>query len=110
MSQTCLFDDKSLPSLLDTHLLQEHVHDNQHHNREKHRIILYFIYFEHNETLVKQVNVQVGVQRHLQLAATVDLFQYGRKVMYIETDFLQLCNLRYAFQGKLIIGIERESS
>ena len=28
--------------------------------------------------------------------------------MYIETDFLQLCNLRYAFQGKLIIGIERE--
>ena len=36
---------------------------------------LYFIYFEHNETLVKQINVQVGVQRHLQLAATVELFQ-----------------------------------
>ena len=60
-----------------------------------------------NEMLIKQVNVQVGVQRHLQLAATVELFQYSRKVMYIETDFLQLCNLRYAFQGKLIIGIER---
>ena len=28
--------------------------------------------------------------------------------MYIETDFLQLCNLRNALQGKLIIGIERE--
>ena len=28
--------------------------------------------------------------------------------MYIETDFLQLRNLRNALQGKLIIGIERE--
>ena len=28
--------------------------------------------------------------------------------MYIETDFLQLCNLRYALQGKLVIRIERE--
>ena len=28
--------------------------------------------------------------------------------MYIETDFLQLCNLRNALQGKLVIGIKRE--
>ena len=36
----CLFDDKHLSVLLDTHLLDEHIHDNERNQREKKRVIL----------------------------------------------------------------------
>ena len=102
----CLFDYQCLASFLDAHLLQEHVHDNQHHDREKHGVILDFVNFKDDKPLVKEVHVQVGVQRGFQLAAPVELFQDGCKVTDVETDFLQRGDLRDALQGKLIVGIE----
>ena len=30
----CLFDDESLSTFLDTHLLEKHIHDDEHHDRE----------------------------------------------------------------------------
>ena len=50
----CFLDDKGLAALLDTHLLGEHVHDNQQHNRSQHRVVLDLIQLKDNELLVKQ--------------------------------------------------------
>ena len=83
-----LFDNQSLAPLLDAHLLEEHVHDDEYHDGEKHGVILYLVNFKYDETLVEEVNVQVGVQRRFQLAAPVELLEDGGEVMYVECYFL----------------------
>ena len=50
-----LLDDQDLAVLLDTHLLQEHVHDNQRNKREQERIIFYTVDFKDNERDRKSV-------------------------------------------------------
>ena len=39
----CLFDDESLSAFLDTHFLKEHIHDDEHDDREQHGIVLDFV-------------------------------------------------------------------
>ena len=97
-----------LAPLLDAHLLEEHVHDDEHHDGEKHGVILYLVNFKYDETFVEEVNVHVGVQRRLQLAAPVELFEYGGEVADVEAHFLQRGDLRYALQGELVVGVEGE--
>ena len=99
-------DYQCLATFLDTHLLKEYVHDYQHHDREKHGIILYFINLKDDEPFIKEVYIQVGVQRGSQLATPVKLLQDGGEVPDAETDFLLRGDLRDALQGKLIVGVE----
>ena len=106
MSQPCFFDYQCLAPLLDTHLLKEHVHDYQHHDREKHGIILYLINFKDDEPFIKEVYIQIGIQRGFQLATPVELLQDGCEIPDAETDFLLRGDLRDAFQGKLIVGVK----
>ena len=75
MSQTCLFDDKSLPSLLDTHLLQEHVHDDECHQWKEQWIILDTVDFEDDEGLIKQTAVHILIQRHIMAASFIEVLQ-----------------------------------
>ena len=69
--------------------MQEYVHDDQHHNGEKHGVILNLVDFKDDELLIKQVGIQVGVERHFQFSAPVKLFQDGSEVTNGEVDFLQ---------------------
>ena len=105
----CLFDDQGLSSLLDTHLLQEYVHDDEHHNGEEHRVILDLVNLEDDELLVKERIIHVVVQRVFQFTAPVELFEDGREVVDVKRNFLFRHDLRNAFQSKLVIGIERQS-
>ena len=89
-----LFDYQGLAPFLDAHFLEEHVHDDEHHDGEKYRVIFYLVDFEYDETLVEEVNIQVGVQRRLQLAAPVELLEDGCEVVYVECYFLQGSDLR----------------
>ena len=83
------FNNEGFSPFLDTHLLQEYVHDDQHHNGEKHGVILNLVDFKDDELLIKQVGIQVGVERHFQFSAPVKLFQDGSEVTNGEVDFLQ---------------------
>ena len=103
-----LFDNQGLAPLLDAHLLEEHVHDYEHHDGEKHGVIFYLVNFKYDETLVEEVHVQVGVQRRFQLAAPVELFEDGGEAVYVEIDFLQRGYLRDALHGELVVGVEGE--
>ena len=100
------FDDQCLAPFLDAHLLQEHVHDDQHNDGEKHGVILYLVDFKDDEPLVKEVHVHVGVQRGLQLSAPVELFQDGGEIMDIEADLVHGHNLGDTLQRELVIGVE----
>ena len=91
---------------LDTHLLQEHVHNDEYHNREQHGVILNLVDFEDDELLIEEVHVQVGVQGHLQFAASVELLQNGSEVADVELNLLLCHDLRNAFQCKLIVRVE----
>ena len=101
-----LFDYQGLAPFLDAHLLEEHVHDYEHHDGEKHGVIFYLVNFKYDETLVEEVHVQVGVQRCLQLAAPVELLEDGCEVVYVECYFLQGSDLRDALHGELVVGVE----
>ena len=57
----CFLDNQRLSSLLDTHLLQEHVHDYEYHNRKQHGVIFNLVDFEDDKLLIEEVHVQVGV-------------------------------------------------
>ena len=50
----CLFYDKHLAVLLDTHLLDEHIHDDKGYKREEGLVVLDGVYLEDDEGLVKQ--------------------------------------------------------
>ena len=108
MSQPCFLDYQCLAPLLDTHLLKEHVHDYQHHDREKHGIILYLINFKDDEPLIEKIGIPIGVECHVQFTTPVELFQDSREVTDGEVNFLQRHDLRNALQGELIIGIKGE--
>ena len=69
-------DDKHLAVLLDSHLLQEHVHDYQRDKREQQRIILYTVNLEHHEGLVEQRTVHVLVQGLFMVAAPVEVLHH----------------------------------
>ena len=99
-------DDECLTSFLDAHLLQEHVHDNQDNYREKHGVIFNLVNLEDNELLIEEVHIQIGVQGHFQFAAPVELLQDSCEVPDVELNLLLCHDLRYAFQCKLIVGIE----
>ena len=63
----CFLDDQALATtVLDTHLLGEHIHDDEHDDGEQHRVILHLVYLEHDERLVEERLVHVVVQRVLQ--------------------------------------------
>lgn len=41
---------------------------------KKNRIILNLVNLEHDKPLVEEIYIEVGIERHFQLAATVELF------------------------------------
>ena len=77
-------DNKGLTAFLDTHLLGEHVHDNQQHNWSQHRVILNLIQLEDNETFVKEGCFHVAVKGLLILTALVEGGENGCIVVNIE--------------------------
>ncbi len=104
----CLLDYQGLATFLDTHFLEKNVHDYQHNDREKHRVVFNLVDFKDYETLVEKNGVEVGVESDLQFAATVELFEDSGEVAYVEMYLLQRCDLRYSFKGELVIGVEGE--
>ena len=50
----CLFDDQHLTVLLDSHLLDEYVHNDECHQREEYLAVLDVIYLEDDEGLIKE--------------------------------------------------------
>src|SRR5574344_2045148 len=107
-SLPCFLYDECLAPLFQTHLLQEHVHDDQHNNREENRVILDFVNLKDDKFLIEERFVEVVVQRVFQLASLVELLQDGRKVINVKLYLLLGHDLRYALQGKLIITVERQ--
>ena len=104
----CFLDNQAFPAFLDSHLLGEHIHDDEHDDREEDWIVLYLVYLENDELLIKQAAVQVIVQDILLLSSLVERFEDGGEVIDVELDMLLVQNLRDALQGKLIVGVEGE--
>ena len=71
----CLLDDEHLSVLLDAHLLQEHVHDDECHQWKEQWIILDTVDFEDDKGLVKQTAVHILIQRHIMAASFIEIFQ-----------------------------------
>ena len=102
----CFLDDKALPVLLDTHLLREHVHDDEHDNGEKHGVILDLVNLEDDELLVEESAVHVVVECVFQLTAFIERSKDCGEVINRKGDIVFLRYLRYALDGKLIEGVE----
>ena len=71
--QNGFFNDKYL--LLDTHLLDENVHDDERNEREEKRLLFDGVYLEDNEDLVKQLCVEILIESKLVAASLVEVFQ-----------------------------------
>ena len=71
----CLFDDQHLAVLLDTHLLDEDIHDDKGDKREQERVVLDGVYLEDYEGLVKQLRVQIFIEGQLMAATLVEVLQ-----------------------------------
>ena len=67
----CLLDDKHLAVLLDTHLLDENVHDNKRHQWKQQWIILNGINLKDDEGLIKERRIQILVQGTLMTASPI---------------------------------------
>ncbi|GFH99287.1 hypothetical protein IMSAGC004_01690 [Bacteroidaceae bacterium] len=105
----CLLDDQDLAVLLDTHLLQEHVHDNQRNKREQERIIFYTVDFKDNERFVKQRAVHVFVQRLIMVAATVKVFHHVAVCRNVNTrNTVFVADVWNTLHGKLVERVERQ--
>ena len=103
--------NQGLTAFLDTHLLGEHVHDNQQHNRSQYWIILNLIQLEDDESLVKERGLHVAVKGFLVLTALVEGGENGCIVVNIELGRIKvhlLQQLGNALEGELIEGIEAE--
>ena len=100
----CLFDDESLSAFLDTHFLKEHIHDDEHDDREQHGVVLDFVNLE--EPLIKERLFQVVVQRTLQFTTAVELFENGGEVINVEGYLLLGHQLRNTFQRIFIESVE----
>ena len=72
----CLFDDQNLTVFLDTHLLDEHIHDDKRHKREEKRVILDGVNFKDDESLIEEGRVEVFIQRLVMIAATVEVLHH----------------------------------
>ena len=71
-----LLDDQYLAVGLDTHLLQEYVHDYQRHQRKQERVIFYTVDLEDDERLVEQRTVHILVQRLFMITAPVEVLHH----------------------------------
>ena len=105
----CLLNDQNLAVLLDSHLLDEEVHDDESDEREKERVILDGVNLEDYERLIKETGVQVLIESHIMIAALVELLHQivvsrqvdaGKAVLV--TDF------RKPLYAEFIEGIEAE--
>ena len=67
-----LFNDQHLPVLLQTHLLQEDIHDNQSDYREELLVLFDGIDLEYDESLAKQGTVHTLVENLVVVAALVE--------------------------------------
>ncbi len=104
----CLLDDQTLTPFLDTHLLGEHVHDDEHDDGEKDGVVLHLVNLEDDELFIEKGAVHVVVQGVLQLTALVERLQDGGEVMDGEVHMLLLQYLGDALHGELIIGVETQ--
>lgn len=107
MSQPCFLDDQNFTVLLDAHLLQEHVHDDECHQGEQERVIFYGIDFKDNEGLIKQRTVHALVQRLVVVATSIEVFHHipvGGNVYPGYTVFI--ADVGNALYGELIERVE----
>ena len=102
----CLFNNQTLSALLDSHFLREHIHDDQHNDREENRVILHLVYLEDDELFIKQRSIQVIIQNMRSFSTFIEWLENGGKIMDSKLYLLLNDKLRYSHQGELIIGIE----
>ena len=72
----CLFNDKHLTVLLDTHFLDEYIHNNKRYQGEKQRIILDGVNLKDNECLIKQCGIQVFIQGLIVIATSIEVLHH----------------------------------
>ena len=87
-------NNQAFSALLDTHLLGEHVHDDEHDDREEDFVILHLINLEDDELLIKERSIQIVVKNVFLLSTFIERFENRCKIMDIETDVLLFHNLR----------------
>ena len=104
----CLFDDECLSAFLDTHLLEEHIHDDEHNDGKQHGVVLDFVYLKDDKPLIEERLLQIVVQCTLQFTATVELFEDGSEVVNVEGYLFLGHQLWNTFQGIFIESIERQ--
>ena len=104
-----LFNDKTLATVaLDTHLLGEDIHDDQHDDGEEDRVILDLVDLEDNELLVEETGVHIIVQRVFKLATFIEGGEDGSEIVNGETDITLAGDLGNTLKGILVVGVERE--
>ena len=105
----CLLDDQALAVLLDAHLLDEGVHDDERHQREQQRVVLDAVYLEDDEGLVEESGVQGLVQGALVIAATVEVLHQvvvGRQVDAVQP--VLVADFGDAPGAELVEGVEAQ--
>ena len=91
MSQPSLFHDKLFPHAFQPpHLVDESLHDDDGHHREKLTIFLYTVNLEDDEPLVQQVDVLRGVEQEVVTSAPVILPHGGEHIVDVEVGFVHL--------------------
>ena len=105
----CFFNDKHLAVVLDTHLLNENVHDDKCNKREEERVILDRVNLKDDEGLSKQLCVEVLIECKLMTTALVEVLQ--QIVVGCQVDSCQvvlLYNLRNTDCTVLVECVERQ--
>ena len=98
-----LLDDKALAVLLQAHLLQEHVHDDERHDGEELLVLLDGIHLEDDEGLVEQGAIHVLVENLVVLAATVEVLEHIGEVVAVDGgDVVLDADLVETLTGELI--------
>ena len=105
----CLLDDKHLAVFLDTHLLNENVHDDKCNKREEERVILDGVNLKDDEGLIKQLCVEVLIECKLMTTALIEVLQQivvGCQVY--SCQIVLLYNLRNTDFTVLVECVERQ--
>ena len=109
MSQPCLLDDQALAVLLQSHLLQEYVHDDERHDGEQLLVLLDGIHLEDDEGLIEQGAIDILIEYLVVLAALVEVLEHVGEVVAVDGgDVVFDTYLVETLTGKLIERVERQ--
>jgi hypothetical protein len=88
---------KHLSVLLDTHLLDEYIHNDQRNKREEQWVILDGVNLKDNEGLIKQCRIQIFIQGLVVITASIEVLHHiaiGADVNALNLIFLQMSGIR----------------